>query len=180
MLPSIRLSGQLALPSFDHGQPELMAGSQEALPCCNAGFKYHHLSTLTRNTAIYSGDGLKKISRTSTCPCVAATPSRPCRRLIHVSAFQYPKTAYVFLGLKVWPVSDEDSALGLRPQSLVLCVKVVEHDLKLLGPTTRDNQPIQKRDDSLVGVLSGGNAAPLAGLHIQRLIRRQLAVTVIP
>jgi hypothetical protein len=42
----------------------------------NAGVQPDYLSTPTRNTAIYSGDGLKKISRTSTCPRVAATPFR--------------------------------------------------------------------------------------------------------
>src|SRR6202158_4600199 len=44
--------------------------------------------------------------------------ARPCHRLVHVSAFQYPKTADVFLGLKVRPVGDEDSAIGLRSQRL--------------------------------------------------------------
>src|SRR5262245_63206587 len=31
--------------------------------------------------------------------------ARPCHRLVHVSAFQYPTTADVFLGLKVRPVA---------------------------------------------------------------------------
>src|SRR5262245_1987850 len=44
--------------------------------------------------------------------------ARPCHRLVHVSAFQYPKTADVFLGLKVRPVGDKDSAIGLRSQRL--------------------------------------------------------------
>jgi hypothetical protein len=44
--------------------------------------------------------------------------ARPCHRLVHVSAFQYPKTPDVFLGLKVRPVGDEDFAIGLRPQGL--------------------------------------------------------------
>src|SRR6478672_9993923 len=44
--------------------------------------------------------------------------ARPCHCLVHVSAFQYPKTADVFLGLKVRPVGDEDSAIGLRSQRL--------------------------------------------------------------
>jgi hypothetical protein len=37
---------------------------------------------------------------------------------VHVSAFQYPKPADVFLGLKVRSVGDEDSAIGLRSQGL--------------------------------------------------------------
>src|SRR6185295_9912299 len=44
--------------------------------------------------------------------------ARPLKRLVHVSAFQYPKTADVFLGLEVRPVGDEDSAIGLRSQRL--------------------------------------------------------------
>src|SRR5882762_8668414 len=44
--------------------------------------------------------------------------ARPCHRLVHVSAFQYPKTADVFLGLKVRPVGDENCAIGLRSQRL--------------------------------------------------------------
>src|SRR5467141_2098907 len=39
--------------------------------------------------------------------------ARPCHRLVHVSAFQYPKTADVFLGLKIRPVGDEHLAIGL-------------------------------------------------------------------
>src|SRR6476620_9911257 len=42
----------------------------------------------------------------------------PCHCLVHVSAFQYPKTTDVFLGLKVRPVGDEDSAIGLGSQRL--------------------------------------------------------------
>src|SRR5258707_1528628 len=41
-------------------------------------------------------------------------PPRQC--LVQVRAFQQPKTAYVLLGLQVWPVSDEHLAIGLRPQ----------------------------------------------------------------
>ena len=37
----------------------------------------------------------------------------PCHCRIHVGAFQNPKTADVLLGLKVRPVGDEDSAIGL-------------------------------------------------------------------
>src|ERR1700744_1311658 len=44
--------------------------------------------------------------------------ARPCHCLVHVSAFQYPKTTDVFLRLKVRPVGDEDSAIGLRSQRL--------------------------------------------------------------
>src|SRR6185369_8345198 len=59
-----------------------------------------------------------KISRTSTFPRVAATPACPCHCLVHVSAFQYPKTADVFLRLKVRSVGDQDSAIGLPSQRL--------------------------------------------------------------
>src|SRR5258708_32049494 len=38
--------------------------------------------------------------------------ARPGHRLVHISAFQYVKTADVFLGLKVRPVGDEDRAIG--------------------------------------------------------------------
>ena len=58
--------------------------------------------------------GLKKISRTLNCLRVARRLARQCHCLVHVRAFQYPKTADVFLGLKVRPVGDEDSAIGLR------------------------------------------------------------------
>jgi hypothetical protein len=44
--------------------------------------------------------------------------ARPCQRLVHVSAFQDPKAADVFLGLEVRPVGDEDSSIGLRSQRL--------------------------------------------------------------
>src|SRR2546425_3557651 len=43
-------------------------------------------------------------------------PSPPRQRLIQVSGFQHPKTAYVLLGLQVGPVGDEHLAIGLRPQ----------------------------------------------------------------
>src|SRR5258706_14511124 len=44
--------------------------------------------------------------------------ARPCHCLVHVRAFQYPKTPDVFLGLKVRSVGDEGSAIGLRSQRL--------------------------------------------------------------
>src|SRR5665213_331316 len=37
----------------------------------------------------------------------------PRQRLVHVSRFQYPKTAYVLLGLNVRPVGDDHLATGL-------------------------------------------------------------------
>ena len=62
---------------------------------------------------------MKKISRTSIRRTTRlSTLARPHQRLVHVSAFQYPKTADVFLGLKVRPVGDEDSAIGLRSERL--------------------------------------------------------------
>ena len=42
----------------------------------------------------------------------------PRQRLVQVSGFQYPKTAYVLLGLQVRPVGDKHLAIGLRPQGL--------------------------------------------------------------
>jgi hypothetical protein len=42
---------------------------------------------------------------------------RPCQRLVHVSAFQYPESTQVLLGLGVRPVGDEDLAVGLGPYS---------------------------------------------------------------
>src|SRR5216683_6687882 len=43
---------------------------------------------------------------------------RPCQRLVQISAFQYPKTAHVLLGLGVRPVGDEHLTVGLGPQRL--------------------------------------------------------------
>src|SRR5215472_3920757 len=42
----------------------------------------------------------------------------PRQRLVHVSGFQYPKTADVLLGFQVWPVGDEHLTTGLRPHRL--------------------------------------------------------------
>src|SRR5882672_9677642 len=43
---------------------------------------------------------------------------RPYQRLVDISAFQYPKSAHVLLGLGVRPVGDEHLAVGLGPQRL--------------------------------------------------------------
>src|SRR6266702_1484372 len=43
---------------------------------------------------------------------------RPCQRLVHIGAFQYPQSAHVLLGLGVRPVGDEHLAAGLGPQRL--------------------------------------------------------------
>src|ERR1035441_10124410 len=43
---------------------------------------------------------------------------RPCQRLVDISAFQYPETAHVLLGLGVRLVGDEHLAVGLGPQCL--------------------------------------------------------------
>ena len=40
----------------------------------------------------------------------------PFQRLVQVSGFQHPKTANVFLGLRVRPVGDEHLTRGLQPQ----------------------------------------------------------------
>ena len=42
----------------------------------------------------------------------------PLERLVQVSGFQHPKTAYMLLGLQVRPVGDEHLTMGLRPQRL--------------------------------------------------------------
>src|SRR4051812_30568353 len=43
---------------------------------------------------------------------------RPCQRLADISAFEYPKSAHVLLGLDIRPVGDEHLAVGLGPQRL--------------------------------------------------------------
>src|SRR5580658_10904791 len=40
----------------------------------------------------------------------------PRQSLVQVRGFQYPKAAYVLLGLQVRPVGDKHLAIGLRPQ----------------------------------------------------------------
>ena len=40
----------------------------------------------------------------------------PRQSLVQVRGFQYPKAAYVLLGLQLRPVGDEHLAIGLRPQ----------------------------------------------------------------
>src|SRR5208283_1911345 len=42
----------------------------------------------------------------------------PRQRLVHVSSFQYPKTAYVLLGFEVRPVSDDHCTVRLPSQRL--------------------------------------------------------------
>src|SRR5689334_14238247 len=46
--------------------------------------------------------------------------ARPRKHLVHVSAFQYPETAYMLLGLQIRPVGDEQLTVGLRPQCMGL------------------------------------------------------------
>src|SRR5579863_2544667 len=43
---------------------------------------------------------------------------RPSECLVHIGAFQYPKSAHVLLGLGVRPVGDEHLAVGLLSQRL--------------------------------------------------------------
>src|ERR1043165_3750781 len=43
---------------------------------------------------------------------------RPCQRLVDISAFQYPETSNVFLGLGVRPIGDEHRTARLLPQRL--------------------------------------------------------------
>src|SRR5580704_18663083 len=43
---------------------------------------------------------------------------RPCQRLVDISAFQYPKSADVLLGLGVRRISNKHLAVGLGPQRL--------------------------------------------------------------
>src|SRR5262249_38039458 len=40
----------------------------------------------------------------------------PRKRIIQISGFQHPKTAYVLLGLQIRPVGDENLTIGLCPQ----------------------------------------------------------------
>lgn len=42
--------------------------------------------------------------------------ARPRECLVHIGAFQYPKSAHVFLGLDVRSVGDEHFAIGLPSQ----------------------------------------------------------------
>src|SRR5262249_16768885 len=44
------------------------------------------------------------------------TLARPRQRLVHISGFKYPETAYVLLGLGVRAVGDEHLAVGLGPK----------------------------------------------------------------
>src|SRR5215470_17564913 len=46
------------------------------------------------------------------------TLARPRQRLVHISGFKYPETAYVLLGLGVRPVGDKHLAVRLGPQRL--------------------------------------------------------------
>ena len=46
------------------------------------------------------------------------TLPRPRECLIHIGAFQYPKSAHVLLGLGVRSVGDEHLTVGLDPQRL--------------------------------------------------------------
>jgi hypothetical protein len=46
--------------------------------------------------------------------------ARPLERLVHVSGFQYRKTANVLLGFQIRAVGDEHFAIGLRPHRLRL------------------------------------------------------------
>src|ERR1700757_1438384 len=46
------------------------------------------------------------------------TLARPCECLVHIGAFQYPKSAQVLFSLGVRPVGDEHLAIGLPPQRL--------------------------------------------------------------
>src|SRR5581483_2167077 len=41
-------------------------------------------------------------------------PPRKC--LVQIGGFHYPKTDYVFLGLRIRPVADEQRAIGMDPQ----------------------------------------------------------------
>src|SRR5262249_22478515 len=46
------------------------------------------------------------------------TLARPCQCLAHISALQYPKTAYVLLGLGIRPIGNENLSVGLLPHRL--------------------------------------------------------------
>src|SRR6516165_10568677 len=46
------------------------------------------------------------------------TFARPRECLVHIGGFQYPETAYVLLGLGVWPIGDEHRTIRLLPHRL--------------------------------------------------------------
>src|SRR5499427_4806540 len=46
------------------------------------------------------------------------TLARPRECLVHIGGFQYPETAYVLLGLGVWPIGDEHRTIRLLPHRL--------------------------------------------------------------
>ena len=78
--------------------------------------------------------GFDKNARTSTGARQATTALRPqCKCIIQISGFQYPKTAYVLIGLRVRPVGDEHlvmisplSCNGLRAGRLPCLHDIVE------------------------------------------------------
>src|SRR6185369_15940857 len=55
----------------------------------------------------------KKLAHLASHIAGDGTLLRPCERLVHIGAFQYPESAHVLLGLGVRPVCDEHLAVGL-------------------------------------------------------------------
>src|SRR3984885_9978763 len=60
----------------------------------------------------------KKLAHLAGGPAGDDSLAAPRQCLVQVSRFQYPKTAYVLLGLQVRPVGDEHLTIGLCPQRL--------------------------------------------------------------
>ena len=86
---------------------------------------------------------------------VAAPFARPRQRLVHVSAFQYPETADVFLGLEVRPVGDEDPSIGL-PRSVFACRRGIPQ-ANFLTPA------------AIISLLSAWISRPIASVHRGRV-----------
>src|SRR6516165_12249002 len=60
----------------------------------------------------------KNLAHLARRPAGDGALARPRQRLVHISGFKYPETAYVLLGLGVRPVGDEHFAVRLGPQRL--------------------------------------------------------------
>src|SRR5262249_49415781 len=75
-------------------------------------------SLLPRGSVLFGGRHEENLSHLALPWSGGDAFARPSHRLVHVSAFKNQKPADVFLGLKVWPVGDEDPAIGLRSQRL--------------------------------------------------------------
>src|SRR6185312_5618681 len=73
-------------------------------------------SLMPDGSVVFGGRHEEDLSDLDCCTARFGTLARPRHRLIHVSALQYPKTAYVLLGFEIGPVGEEHIAIGLKPQ----------------------------------------------------------------